>query len=52
MIKKLIKTKSLLTPRKTAPRKLTLEKVSGKNREKINPQMENTFYVILVISLL
>ena len=32
--------------------KLPLEKVAEKNPEKINPQMKNTFYVTVVISLL
>ena len=47
MIRELIKTKSLYTSRK-----LPLKKVAEKNPEKINPQMKNTFYVIVVMSLL
>ena len=52
MLRKLIETKSLHKPRKTCPEKLLLEKATEKNFKKINPQIKNTSYVIVVISLL
>ena len=52
MIRKLIKTKSLHTSRKNASEKTAPVKSRRKNPEKINPQMKNKFYVIVVILLL
>ena len=52
MIRKLIKTRSLHSPRKNTSWKTVPGKSRRKNPEKINPLMKNTFYIILVIFLL